>query len=172
MNTVLENIRTRRSVRKFKACQVEQDKLDLILEAGTWAPTAMGKQSPKIIAVQNPQEVEKLVKLNASILGTDTNPYCGAPTILLVLTAPCGTSVEDGSCVLQNMMLAAHSLGLATCWIHREKQMFDCDEGKAMLKAWGIEEPLVGVGSLALGYADCELPTPKPRKENYAVKVL
>ena len=172
MNTVLENIRTRRSVRKFKTCQVEQDKLDLILEAGTWAPTAMGKQSPKIIAVQNPQEVEKLVKLNASILGTDSNPYYGAPTILLVLTAPCGTSVEDGSCVLQNMMLAAHSLGLATCWIHREKQMFDCDEGKAMLKAWGIEEPLVGVGSLALGYADCELPTPKPRKENYAVKVL
>ena len=172
MNLVLENIRTRRSVRKFKPCQVEQDKLDLILEAGTWAPTAMGKQSPKIIAVQKPEEVAKVVELNAKFLGTQNNPYYGAPTILLVLTAPCGTSEEDGSCVLQNMMLAAHSQGLATCWIHREKQMFDCDEVKALLKAWGIEEELVGVGSLALGYADCDLPDPKPRKEDYIVKVL
>ena len=172
-NPILENLKTRRSVRKYLPKQVEQEKLDLILEAGTYAPTGMGMQSPVIVAVQDPQTIERLAQLNAKIMGRDGNPYYGAPTVLLVLAdRERGTRVEDGSCVLQNMMLAAHSLGLASCWIHREREMFDSDEGKQLLAQWGITHPLCGVGGLALGYPDGELPQPKPRKEGYVVKIL
>lgn len=172
-NPVLENLKTRRSVRKYLPRQVEREKLDLVLEAGTYAPTGMGMQSPVIVAVQDPQTIEKLARMNAGIMGRDGNPYYGAPTVLLVLAdRERGTRVEDGSCVLQNMMLAAHSLGLGSCWIHREREMFDSDEGKALLAQWGITQPLCGVGALALGYPDGELPQPKPRKEGYVVKVL
>ncbi|MDD3193188.1 MAG: nitroreductase [Oscillospiraceae bacterium] len=172
-NPVLENLKTRRAVRQFLPKQVEQEKLDLILEAGTYAPTGMGKQSPVIIAVQNPEMVQKLVRLNARVMHAETDPYYGAPTILLVLADPQrGTLVEDGSCVLENMMLAAHSLGVESCWIHREREMFESEEGKALLHQWGLTQPLTGVGALALGYAAEELPQPKPRKEGYIVKVL
>ena len=142
-NPILENLKTRRSVRKYLPKQVEQEKLDLILEAGTYAPTGMGMQSPVIVAVQDPQTIERLAQLNAKIMGRDGNPYYGAPTVLLVLAdRERGTRVEDGSCVLQNMMLAAHSLGLASCWIHREREMFDSDEGKQLLAQCGITQPL------------------------------
>lgn len=80
--------------------------------------------------------------------------------------------MEDGSCVLENMMLAAHSLGLGSCWIHREREMFESSEGKELLRQWGITEPLTGIGALALGYPDGDAPQPKPRKEGYVVKVL
>ncbi len=172
-NPVLENLKTRRSVRKYLPRQVEPEKLDLILEAGTWAPTGMGMQSPVIIAVQDPQTIQRLAQLNARIMGNSGNPYYGAPTVLLVLAdQERGTRVEDGSCVLENMMLAAHSLGLGSCWIHREREMFASDEGKELLSRWGITKPLVGVGGLALGYPDGDLPQPKPRKEGYVVKIL
>lgn len=116
-NPVLENLKTRRAIRKYLPRQVEPEKLDLILEAGTYAPTGMGMQSPVIIAVQDPQSVQKLAKLNAKVMNSSSNPYYDAPTILLVLaSSQRGTRVEDGSCVLENMMLAAHSLGLGSCW--------------------------------------------------------
>ena len=117
-NPVLENLKTRRAIRKYLPRQVEQEKLDLILEAGTYAPTGMGMQSPVIIAVQNPQAVQKLVQLNAKVMNSDSNPYYGAPTILLVLaSSERGTRVEDGSCVLENMMLAATDLGLGSVYL-------------------------------------------------------
>ena len=172
-NPVLENMKTRRSIRSYLPRQVEAEKLDLILEAGTYAPTGMGAQSPVIVAVQDPETVQKLAKINASILKTDSNPYYGAPTLLLVLAdAQRGTRVEDGSCVLENMMLAAHSLGLGSCWIHREREMFETEEGKQLLRQWGLDQPLTGIGGLALGYPNCEPPQPKPRKEGSVVKVL
>ena len=172
-NPVLENLKTRRSIRKYLPRQVEPEKLDLILEAGTYAPTGMGMQSPVIIAVQDPQSVQKLAKLNAKVMNSSSNPYYDAPTILLVLaSSQRGTRVEDGSCVLENMMLAAHSLGLGSCWIHREREMFELPEGKELLSQWGITEPLTGVGALALGYPDGDAPQPNPRKEGYIVKVL
>ena len=172
-NPVLEPLNTRRAIRTYLPRQGEQEKLDLILEAGTYAPTGMGMQSPVIIAVQNPQAVQKLVQLNAKVMNSDSNPYYGAPTILLVLaSSERGTRVEDGSCVLENMMLAAHSLGLGSCWIHREREMFESSEGKELLRQWGITEPLTGIGALALGYPDGDAPQPKPRKEGYVVKVL
>lgn len=172
-NPVLENLKTRRAIRKYLPRQVEPEKLDLILEAGTYAPTGMGMQSPVIIAVQDPQSVQKLAKLNAKVMNSSSNPYYDAPTILLVLaSSQRGTRVEDGSCVLENMMLAAHSLGLGSCWIHREREMFELPEGKELLSQWGITEPLTGVGALALGYRMETLRSPNPRKEGYIVKVL
>lgn len=166
-NEMLQLLKTRRSVRKYKPDPVEPEKLDAVLEAGTYAPSAMGKQSATIVAVQDPETRNQLMKMNAAVMGIDSDPYYGAPTIVLVL----GSSVEDGSCVLLNMMNAAHSLGLASCWIHREREMFDSPEGKGLLKKWGLPEGLRGIGSIALGYADGEPPAPKLRKEGYIVKI-
>ena len=105
-------------------------------------------------------------------MGTESDPYYGAPTLVIVLADPeRGTWVEDGSCVLDNMMNAAHALGLGSCWIHRERQMFDSPEGKDLLKTWGLPETLRGVGSIALGYPDGAAPEPKPRKPGYIVKI-
>jgi nitroreductase len=172
-NDFLELIKNRRSIRKFKVEQIKQDELEAVLEAGTYAPTGGGAQSPLIIVVQDKAVIEELVRMNAKIMGTSGNPYYGAPVIVLVLASPTirKTYVEDGACVLQNMMLAAHAIGLGSCWIHREKEMFDTPEGKALLKKWGVSEEFVGVGSIALGYPDCELPAPAKRKDGYIVKV-
>lgn len=171
-NEVLENIKTRRSVRSYKNISVEPEKLDAVLEAGTYAPTGRGAQSPVIIAVTDPKTRGQISSLNAAILGTESDPYYGAPVIVLVLADPArNTFVEDGTCVLDTMMLAAHSIGLATCWIHREREIFDSAEGKALLRAWGLPETLRGVGSLALGYAAGEYPQAAPRKSSYIVKV-
>jgi nitroreductase len=172
-NDVLDVLKNRRSIRKFKSEQIKKDELDAVLEAGTFAPTGGGAQSPVIIAVQNPATVEELAKMNAKVMGSSGNPYYGAPTIVLVLASPKAraTYVEDGACVLQNMMIAAHAIGLGSCWIHREKEIFSSAEGKALLKKWGVSDEFVGVGSIALGYADCELPAAAKRKDGYIVKV-
>lgn len=172
-NEVLENIKTRRSVRSYQNIPVEPEKLDAVLEAGTYAPTGRGIQCPIIISVTDEETRKELSKLNAAIMGTNSDPYYGAPVIVLVLADPSrNTFVEDGTCVLDTMMLAAHSVGLATCWIHREREIFDSAEGKALLRAWGLPETLRGVGSLALGYAAGEYPKAAPRKSNYIVKVV
>ena len=171
-NPVLENLKTRRAIRKYLPRQVEPEKLDLILEAGTYAPTGMGMQSPVIIAVQDPQSVQKLAKLNAKVMNSSSNPYYDAPTILLVLaSSQRGTRVEDGSCVLENMMLAAHALGLGTVWVHREREIFDSEKGKALLREWKLPETLRGVGAIALGYPAQEAGQPAARKQNYIVRI-
>ena len=158
-NKMLELLKTRRSVRSYKPEQIAAQELDAVLEAGTYAPTGMGMQSP-------------VMELNQQARGGSGDPYYGAPTIVLVLADPeRGTCVEDGACVLCNMMNAAHSLGLASCWIHGEREMFQLPEGKALLRQWGLPETLRGVGSIALGYAAGPLPQPKPRKEGYIHKV-
>lgn len=170
---MLTLLKTRRSVRKYRPEPVEPEKLDAILEAGTYAPTGMNKQTPVIIAVQSPEDRAAVQALNCQARGGTGDPYYGAPAILLVLadSANSNTWVEDGSCVLATMMQAAHALGASTCWIHGERQMFALPEGKALLKKWGLPESLEGVGSLALGYCDGPAPAPKPRKEGYIVKV-
>ena len=145
--------------------------LDTVLEAGTYAPTGGGHQSPVIVAVTSPETRERLRALNAVVMGKETDPYYGAPAIVVVLAdGGRGTFVEDGSCVLENLMLAAHAVGLSSCWIHREREIFDSEEGKALLKEWGLPEALRGVGAIALGYADGPEPA-APRKEGYVVRV-
>ncbi len=168
----LDLLKTRRSIRAFKAEQIAETELDAILEAGTYAPSGMGAQSPVIIAVQNPAVIKKLSAMNAKVMNMDMDPYYGAPTIVLVLAdGDRPTFVEDGSCALENMMIAAHALGVGSCWVHREKEIFASPEGKALLREWGVSESLIGVGSLALGYAAKDAGGPAPRKAGYIVKV-
>lgn len=168
MSDVLEKIKTRRSVRKYKSDMIPQETLDKVLEAGTYAATGMGAQSPIIIAVTNKEVRDKLSKLNASVMGTDTDPFYGAPVVLIVLADKSkGTYLYDGSLVMGNLMLAAHELGLGSCWIHRAKEEFESAEGKEILQSLGITGDYEGIGQCILGYADGPEPDAKPRKESY-----
>ncbi len=168
----LQVLKTRRSVRKFKREQITEAELNAVLEAGMYAPSGKGLQAAIIIVVQDQPTIEKLAKMNAAILGADTNPYYGAPTILLVLAdSGVSTWVEDGSCVMANLMNAAHAVGLGSCWVHREREMFDSAEGKALLKQWGVAGGYAGVGACILGYADGPVAAAKARKPGYVIKV-
>lgn len=168
-NDFLEMIRTRRSCRKYADRQISDAELAAVMEAGTFAPTAMGAQSPFIVAVQNAEQRAALSRMNAEVMGVGSDPYYGAPTFILVF-APAGgkNAVQDGSCVLENMMLAAHALGLGSCWINREREMFATPEGLALMKEWGLPDGLMGVGALSVGYPDGGVKPAKPRKEGYA----
>ena len=162
----------RRSIRRFKPEQIKDEDLKQILEAGEYAPTAKGLQSPFFIAVQDKEDIATINDLSRKVMGRDfPSPYYGAPTLILVFYDRGITNDEfgvlDGSAAITNMLNAAYALGLGSCWIHRCHQMFEMEEGKALLKKWGIKEDLVGVASLAVGYADQEQPHPRPRKENF-----
>ena len=173
MNEVIKAMIARRSIRKFKPDMVPQDIIDQIIEAGTYAATGMNKQAPIIIAVTNKAVRDELSKVNAQIMGRDTDPFYGAPVVLIVLADKnaAHTYVYDGSLVIGNMMLAAYSLGIGSCWIHRAKQEFEMPEYKKFLKDLGIEGDYEGIGHCVIGYADCELPAPPPRKANYVYYV-
>ena len=164
----LEIIRTRRSCRSYKPEQITDEQLNAILEAGTYAPTSRGLQSPFIVAVQNKNLLERLAKMNAEVMGVSTNPYYDAPTYILVFVpAEAPNGIQDASLVLENMMLAAHAQGLGSCWIHREREMFATEEGQELMKQWGLPDGLVGIGALSVGYPDGEPSPAKPRKEGY-----
>ena len=169
-NEILKALPTRRSVRAFKAEQISDDELHAVLDAGTYAPTGMNRQDPWIVAVQNPTIISQLVRMNSMFTEQEGNPYYDAPTIVLVFCSrpdiwPNGFA--DGTLVLGNMMNAAHAIGLGSCWINRERQMFDTDEGRQLMAQLGLPEGLMGVGALALGYPAKPLPPARPRKENY-----
>lgn len=172
MNT-LETLNTRRSVRAYKSDAVPAEALDKILEAGTYAPTGMGRQSPIIVAVTNKEVRDRLSTLNAKIMGVDMDPFYGAPVVLVVLARKdVPTHVYDGSLVMGNLMNAAHELGLASCWIHRAKEEFESPEGHELLATLGLDaDEYEGIGHCILGYADGEPPAPKPRKEDYVYRI-
>ena len=168
MNETIKTLIERRSCKKFKSEQIKKEELDLILQAGLNAPTGKGMQSPIILVLQDKEKIEKLREINKKILGRDVDPFYNAPTVLVVMADKnMFTYVEDGSLVLGNMMNAAFSLGVGSCWIHRAKEEFESPEGKALLKEWNISENYEGVGHCILGYADMEYPEPKPRKKDY-----
>lgn len=173
----LEVLKNRRAIRKFKPEQIKDEELDLVLEAGTFAPTAMGMQSPLIVVVQNKEDVQELNKLSAKIMNRPgvTEPYYGAPTIILIFSTDIARTEElgtlDAAAVCTNMLNAAYAVGLGSVWIHRAHEIFDTEDGKALLNKWGIKEHVRGVASIALGYADMPNPEPKPRREGYVVKV-
>jgi nitroreductase len=171
--TTLDDLKNRRSIRSFKPEQIKNEELDAILEAGTWAPSGAGAQSAVIVAVQDKALVSKLEKLNAAVLGDPSKtPFYGAPTVIAVLADKTvrPTYVEDGSLVLGNLQIAAHAVGVGSCWIHRAKEVFLSDEGKSLLKKWGLSENFVGVGFCILGYAAGDAPAPKPRKADYIIR--
>ncbi len=172
MNDILENMKTRRSIRKYKSDLIPKEVLDQIIEAGTYAPTGMGMQSPIIISVTNRELRDKLSAMNAKIGGFDMDPFYGAPQLLIVLADKSRpTGIYDGSLVMENLMLAAHALGVGSCWIHRAKEEFESEEGKAILKELGIEGEYEGIGHVILGYPDGEEPQAKPRKENWVYSI-
>lgn len=171
-NEVLRTILNRRSVRAYKTDAVPPELLQAVCEAGTYAPSGGGRQSPTIVAVTTEKYRNELARLNAEVMGKDTDPYYGAPVVVLVLAeGTARTYIEDGSCVLENMMLAAASLGLGSVWVHREREIFDSVQGKELLRAWGLPETLRGVGAIALGYPASPAGEAAKRKENYILNV-
>ncbi len=167
MNETLKTILSRKSVKKFKSQQVDKDLIDQIVQAGLAAPSGLNKQSPIILVVTDKQVRDELSVLNA---GKDpfgrADPFYNAPCVLVVLAdKSVPTYVYDGSLVMENMLLAAHALGLGACWIHRAKETFESETGKAILKKLGVEGEYEGIGNCIVGYADMT-PQEKPRKEN------
>lgn len=173
MNEVLKCLEERKSCRSYKPVQLKEEDLQAILRAGTYAATGMGKQSPKIIVLQRPEDIAKLERMNAAILGNpEAKPFYGAPTVCIVLAkADMFTAVEDGSCVIANLMNAAWSIGVGSCWIHRAREEFASEEGKALLKQWGVEGDYIGVGHCILGYPTGEFRPKAERKSDYIVRV-
>ena len=167
MNEVLHAILTRRSVRRYLNTPIPEQLLSEVLVAGTYAPTGRNLQSPRIVAVNNPELRDTLSKMNAAIMGTSSDPFYGAPTVLVVFAdTTVSTWQEDGSLVMGNLLLAAHAVGLGACWIHRAREMFRSPEGIALKKKWGIPDCYEGIGNCILGYADEEPPL-RPRKTDY-----
>ena len=154
MNEIIKAMETRRSIRGYKEDMVPEELIAEVVEAGTYAATGMGRQSPIILAVTNKEVRDRLSKVNAEIMGTTGDPFYGAPVVLVVLADKSRpTYLYDGSLVMGNLMLAAHSLGLGSCWIHRAKETFEREEGKAILKELGIEGDYEGIGNCVIGYA-------------------
>lgn len=172
MNQTIKDLKTRRSIRKFKDEQISDEDLKTILETGTYAPTGRGAQSPKIIVIQNPETIKEFSAWNRSFFPVDVpedmDPLYGAKTLLIVLAnSEFPTYVEDGASVLAVLVNAAHAVGVGSCWIHRARDEFASPKGKELLKEWGIPETYEGIGHVALGYPDMEAPEPLPRKEDY-----
>lgn len=175
MESTLKDLKERRSIRSYKPEQIKEEDLQKILEAGTYAPTGKGMQSPKIVVIQDKETIQYLSRLNAKYLdgGKNIDPFYGAPTVLVVLASKeRPTCVEDGSLVMGNLMNAAHAVGVGSCWIHRAREVFDSEEGKELLKKWKIEGDYIGVGNCILGYAAEEAaPKAKPRKDDYIIYI-
>ena len=170
---ILECMETRRSVRAYLPDAVPEEKLERILRAGLYAASGMGRQSAMILCVTDKALRDRLMRMNAAIMGTpEKDPFYGAPCVLVVLAdRSIPTAVYDGSLVLGNMMLAAHAEGLGSCWIHRAREEFDSDEGKAILHDLGVEGDYEGIGHLIVGYADGAEPEAKPRREGRVLRV-
>jgi len=166
MSEVLEKMQTRRSIRRFKGEMLPKDVIEKIVEAGIFAASGMNLQTPVIVAVTNKEIRDKMSKANAKVMGSENDPFYGAPVVLVVLAEKKGTYVYDGSLVMGNLMLAAHELGIGSCWIHRAKEVFEQDEWKQWLKSLGLNGEYEGIGNCVLGYVDGEYPAVLPRKDN------
>ena len=168
MNEVIKAIKERRSCRKFKPDMPKREDIDAIIEAGLYAASGRGGQAPIILAVTNKELRDKFSRDNCRIGGWQEgfDPFYGAPVILVVLAdKDRPTYVYDGALTLGNMMLAAHSLGLGSIWIHRAREEFGEDEYKKLLADLGVEGDYEGIGHCAIGYADGEIPPAAPRRD-------
>lgn len=171
MNETINTLKSRISVKKYTDRQVPDDLLNAVLEAGLYAPSGLNNQKVICVAVRDKETRDLLAELNTRIRGADSDMFYGAPCVIVVLSDPeRNTWVEDGSLVLGNLMNAAQSLGLGSCWIHRARETFDLPEGKALLRKWGIPEHYRGIGNCILGYA-ASVPAPKARAEGRIIKV-
>jgi nitroreductase len=172
MNETMNTLLARRCIRAYEAEQISDGELNAVLEAGRYAPSGANQQSALFIVVQDAETMKVISRMNQEIADVDSDPYYGAPTVILVLADKTKvTPVEDASLALGNMLNAAYSLGLGSCWVHRTRQMFESEEGKALLKTWGVDGDYVGVGSCILGYPAGEHPEAAPRKDDFVVMV-
>lgn len=173
METTLKDLESRRSIRAYRTEQVSDEQLEKIMRAATYAPTGMGRQSPKIVVVQNPEVLARIERMNAAVMGRpDGHPFYGAPTVAIVFAdSTIGTYLADGNLVIGNLLNAAHAVGVDSCYIYRAKEVFASDEGKELMKEWGLDEKYVGIGNCLLGYAAAEAAAPAPRKDDYIVYV-
>lgn len=167
MNAELQALKERRSVRKYKTDMVPQELIEQVIEAGLYAASGHGTQEVIIVAVTNKAVRDKLAQMNREILGTNSDSFYGAPVVLVVLGPKSNKLTPyDGSLVIGNLMQAAHAVGLGSCWINRAKEEFASEEGKQLLKEWGIEGEYEGVGHCILGYVDGPVPQAAARKAN------
>lgn len=168
----LMSMKARRSVRSYRKEQITDAELDAVLEAGTYAASGMNRQPSKMVVVQDAELIGKLSRMNAAVMGADSDPFYGAPTVVLVFAdTNAGTWLQDGSLVMGNLMLAAYAVGLGSCWINRAREMFESPEGKVLMEQWGLTDNYAGVACCILGYPEGELPEAKPRKDGYVVRV-
>ena len=171
MNETLQTLISRKSTKAYLDRQVEDALLDQVLEAGLYAPSGRNTQQVMAVVVRDKAIRDQLSRMNAAVMGAETDPFYGAPCVIVVFADSQGTTwVEDGSLLMGNLLNAAASLGLASCWIHRAKEVFDLPEGKALLQKWGLPEHLRGVGSCILGYAAATAER-KPRLEGRIFKI-
>ena len=168
---ILEILKGRRSIRKYKSEKIKESELEKILEAGMYAPSGMGRQSARMIVVQNPELRERLRKSNASIMNNENiDPFYGAPTVIVVVAdKKISTYHDDGVLVASNLMNEAYSIGIGSCYIYRAKEELETEEGKNLRDELGIKETEEGIANIILGYPD-EQPEAKPRKEDYIVR--
>ena len=174
MKETLTDIRTRRSCRKYLPQQITDDELNAVLEAATWTPTGKGMQTPQMVVVQDAATLKQLSVLNGSFMGwgPDKDPMYGAPTAVLVFTdTSVPTGRDDSALIMGTLMLAAHAVGLGSCWINRGKQMFDCEEGRKLMKKWGVADKYEGLAICILGYpAEGGIHEPKARRDDYIIR--
>jgi nitroreductase len=171
-NEIIESLLTRRSCRSYTSEPVSSRELETILNAGLYAASGMGKQSAVMVAVTNRELRDKLSKLNASVLGTSSDPFYGAPAVVAVLSdSNSHTFVEDGALVIGNLMLAATALGIASCWIHRAREIFSSADGKQLKREWGLSDSYEGVGFCILGHAAVQPDVPGPRRQGRIITI-
>ena len=162
----------RRSIRQYKSQQIKESELDYVLKAGIYAPSGRNLQASMIVAVQNSETIAELARLNAAVMGVDTDPFYGATTVAVVFADPeISTHFEDGCLTMGNMLNAAYEIGLGACWIHRAREVFRSEEGKKYMREWGVPENYIGIGNCILGYADSIVLEAAPRKEGRIIKV-
>lgn len=167
MNTELQALLERRSIRSYKPDMVPQELIDQVIEAGLYAASGHGEQDSIIVAVTNKEVRDKLSQMNRAIMGTKSDTFYGAPVVLIVLAPKSNKNgVYDASLIMGNLMQAAYAVGLGSCWINRAKQEFESEAGKQLLKDWGIEGEYEGVGHCILGYINGKVPPALKRKPN------
>ena len=170
METALENLLTRRSVRSYQKKEVPEDLLQKITKAGEYAPSGMGRQPCVMVVVRDKELLEKISQMNQAVMGGEGDPFYGAPAVIIVFADKrSGTYLYDGALTMGNLLNAAHAVGVDSCWIHRAKEVFETPEGKELKASWGLDENYEGIGNCILGYREGELPAPAPRKDKFVI---
>lgn len=182
---LMDIIKSRRSIRKYTDKQISRKDLELILEAGNFAPNAGGGQRRMMVAIHNKELTTKIGKMNMAnfdrshLAGsfvskeqpstiddpTIKNGFYGAPAVVAVFAQ--GNfmfQTADAFCIAENMILQATELGIASCIISRGEETFASREGKNLMKEWGVPDHYVCQCFVILGYIDGEEPTGRPRK--------